>query len=172
MTLKSEAIVLAVSTRTGVFSARDLDNAVVPLDVVKQHPERIGAVYFDTDRYREVVLCNESMIASWSVGTQNITDELEAEARAIVALAAELRAAPATPELERGFASAVAIQNATPLEPNALAELAKRLRATPKPAAFEGVSTVAFPGIGVARTLRVVPRPRSTYSSYGGRGTY
>jgi hypothetical protein len=170
VTLKQDAIVLAVSSRAGTFTARDLDNRVIPLDVVTQHPERIGAVYFETDRYREMILCNESMIASWSVGTQNITDELEAEARAIVALAAELRAHPVTPELQRGFASAVAVQN-TALEPKALDELAKRLRGMPRPAALEGASTVVFPGAGTARTLRVVPKPRGTYSSFS-RGTY
>jgi len=167
VTLKKDAIVLAVSSRTRTFTARDLDNRALPLDLVMQHPERIGAVYFEAAQYREMVLCNESMIAGWSVGTQDIADEVAAEARAIAALAAELRAGPVTPELQRGFASAVAIQNIA-LEPRALDEVAKRLRAMPRPPALEGVSTVVFPGPGSARTLRVVPKPDSTYSS----GTY
>ena len=81
VTLKSEAIVLAVSSRTGTLTARNLDNRAVPLDLVMQHPERIGAVYFEAPQYREMVLCNEWIMAHWSVGTQDIADEVEAEAR-------------------------------------------------------------------------------------------
>ena len=55
----------------------------------------------------------------------------------------------------------------TALEPAALDAVAKRLRAMPRPPAFEGVSTVVFPGPGVARTLRVVPKPSRTCSSSG-----
>jgi hypothetical protein len=69
---------------TGLLSSWhifDADNREVPVADAIAHPERIGAVYFvhdaspgsfagplDRPAFREYVLCNEAMIARWSIG--------------------------------------------------------------------------------------------------------
>jgi hypothetical protein len=189
VTLKPEAIVLALSTATGTFEAHDLADRPVALDEVRAHPERIGAVYFVSIRdaaaaaglpppstsYRELVLCNEAMIAAWSVGTQDIADELAAEAAALLVLADELRTRPATAEQREGFARAIALDNDTyALDAARLEQIAAHLRVAPRPVAFEGGGNVAFPGIGPARPApRVVPTSRrGTYTTFLPRGTH
>jgi hypothetical protein len=53
----------------------DLNDKSVPLSDAVQHPERIAAVFHvrrkpdGGPRFREYIVCNESMIARWSVGT-------------------------------------------------------------------------------------------------------
>ncbi len=81
----------------------DLDDRTVPLAEVLLHPERIAAVYFMNDTpgtgyghtfagpaersgFREYVLCNEAMIAAWSIGTPRISQTLAGAADLIDAL--------------------------------------------------------------------------------------
>lgn len=187
-TLRPEAIVLALSTVTGKFEAHDLGDHAVGLDEVCAHPERIGAVYFVSScktpaakglplpgaSYREYVLCNEAMVAAWAVGTQDIVDELAAEADALSALADQVRTAAPTSDQRAGFASAIALgSDAYRLDSASLDRIVAHLRATPRPAAFEGGGDVAFPGIGPARPApRVVPPTRrGTFSTFLPRGT-
>jgi hypothetical protein len=182
VTLKPGAVVLALTTG-GRVEARDLAGALVPIVDVLAHPERLAAVYFTADpgdvapgvprppnAFREYVLCNESMIAAWSVGTQDIADELAAEIAALDALARELRAGPATPELAAGYASALALRSpAYALDPGAIEQVIAHLRAVPRPPAFEGGGDVAWPGIGVPRPPpRVVRKRTGTYGSFAG----
>lgn len=78
------------------FSFVDMNNASVPLAEVLLHPERIAAVFHvrrapdGGPKFREYIVCNETMIARWSLGT--------AYERAVVAedaaLIAELGASP------------------------------------------------------------------------------
>lgn len=57
------------------FSFVDLHNNTIAITDAVAHPERIAAVFHvrrKTDggpRFREYVVCNESMIAQWSIGT-------------------------------------------------------------------------------------------------------
>ncbi len=57
------------------FSFVDLDDKSLAVDDVLQHPERIAAVFHVRRKpkggppFREYIVCNESMIARWSVGT-------------------------------------------------------------------------------------------------------
>jgi hypothetical protein len=203
VTLKPDAVVLALSTSTAAFVARDLDNVAVPLADVIAHPERIAAIYFVSDGaagsrnlpltgsvYREYVLCNEAMIAGWSVGTDEIAHELDVEARTLETLVRYVQSSPAPRAFitrtawaavdrrdnrpERAFAAALALDSVRyRLDRDSLAALARMLRDTPKPAAFEGGGTATFPGIGPRRsTPRVVPVARGSYGgtfgSYGG----
>lgn len=66
------------------FTFVDLDNKFVSVTDVVQHPERIAAVFHvrrkpdGGPRFREYIVCNEAMIARWSVGTpheRTIVDE-------------------------------------------------------------------------------------------------
>lgn len=57
------------------FVVMDQNNKLVVLADAARHPERIGAVFHvrrkpdGGPRFREYIICNESMIARWSVGT-------------------------------------------------------------------------------------------------------
>jgi hypothetical protein len=93
-------VVLAPQALVGVFdpsAARpwrfvDLDQRDVPLARALAEPWRIGAIlhvqHADEPRYREYVLCNESMIASWSLATPAIAQVLAHDAAQLRALAA------------------------------------------------------------------------------------
>jgi hypothetical protein len=199
ITLRPESYVLALSTRDAAFTATDLKHAPVALADVAAHPERIAAVYFVSDvddpaatiprpsaTFREVVVCNESMIESWAVGTDDIASELAREAAALDKLARALHAASAPPDPiavagvwaaaadakdrrpERAYAAALALDSPNyRLDPDALAALARLLRTTPRPAALTGGGTAMFPGTGTVRPPpRVVPRSTASYSSY------
>ncbi|MCB9753319.1 MAG: hypothetical protein H6713_25545 [Myxococcales bacterium] len=71
------------------LAAVDLRGVAVPLSEVAAHPERLGAVYHARDgpraaiAFREYVLCNPAMIASWSLATPALA-ELVAEERAML----------------------------------------------------------------------------------------
>src|SRR5262249_44222107 len=79
------------------FSALGIE---LGLGEVLQHPERIAAVFHifegiqEGERtappYREYVLCNESMIASWEVDTERLRAEVAAEIDLLRRLRAEL----------------------------------------------------------------------------------
>ncbi len=187
VTLRPDAIILALSTATGAFEARSLDGAAAdPL----AHPERIAAVYFAVEperpfargiprnrsAYREYVLCNEAMVQSWTVGTGDIADALAADAAALEALAHFLTTNHAPPELAGQYAAALALDNPNyALAPATLATIARHLRETPKPAPLEGGGHAVFPGMGTARKPPRVVQPTETYaqpSSYIRPSTY
>jgi len=195
VTLKAEAIIVSLSTATGTFEARNLLNETIPLASVVAKPERIAAIYFLSDghvgtakglprptaTFREVALCNESMIESWEVGTARIHDELATNARALDAMVRYLRTMPtaaptvvadawakATPNAgpERAFAAALALDSPRyHLDHLGLAQLADQLRATPTPAPFEGRGATFTAGT-VRNPPRIVPRKMDTYATY------
>jgi hypothetical protein len=84
--LKPEAWTLVLTESSSAFQLFDADNHELPAPNALLHPERIGAVFFvndgpgrgpgstfargrmDSPAFREYVLCNESMIARWSIG--------------------------------------------------------------------------------------------------------
>lgn len=86
VTLRDEAWVVRISQDSSPTAAVDLQGRPVELAEVLAHPERIGAVHYVHDTsgargtflspqqlehgtYREYVLPNEAMIASWELGT-------------------------------------------------------------------------------------------------------
>jgi hypothetical protein len=195
VTLSDRAIVLALSTATGAFEARDMQDHGVAADDVLAHPERIAAIYFVSDAgappaahvprptttYREYILINESMIESWAAGTDDIARELAKEASELDALARFLAdrppqpfavsagwaADPATPET--AYAAALAFDNPKyRLTYKTVRRLTEILRSAPRPPAITGGGTAMFPGVGVARNPpRIVPAaPRGTYSTF------
>ncbi|MDI3289296.1 hypothetical protein [Polyangium sp. 15x6] len=104
VTLKQDAWVAVLMTSKKNLEVRDLAGKPVPIADALAHPERIAAVYFAHDTpvtgyaasmagpeervgYREYVLCNESMIESWSIRTPEIRKELLDGAAALRALA-------------------------------------------------------------------------------------
>jgi hypothetical protein len=94
-----------------VWSFRDLDGRPVPLARALAEPGRIGAILHiregkgDEPRYREYVLCNEAMIAAWSLATPAIASAINADIQKLNALAA---ASPLTGDLERIFSEVLA----------------------------------------------------------------
>ena len=89
--LKPNAIV--AHFEAGEFRFADLDGNSVPLGHVLADPSRLAAVYHVATHpesgapFREFVLCNESMIAEWSMHTPELARVLEADLRAVRALA-------------------------------------------------------------------------------------
>jgi hypothetical protein len=100
LTLRPDALWLMLDpSRVGSeFSAVDSDNRPVELSQVLSHPRQIAVVYHVRDReapraaFREYVLCNEAMIASWSVGTPEIAAEIADERALLQQLAGPLGA--------------------------------------------------------------------------------
>lgn len=187
ITLRPGAVIVALSTATGTFEARDLDDKPVLLADLVANPARIAALYFTSDAsrppaagipkptatFREYLVCNDAMIESWTVGGPELAREVEREAAALDALVAYLRGhagptrvvvpgswARAQPvdTPEAAFAAALAFDNVNyRLDPDALALLAQLLRAAPKPPLFGGQGGT-FAGIGSPRkTPRIVP---------------
>jgi hypothetical protein len=172
--LKPEAIVVGVSTTRGVFDARDMTNARVPLADVARAPERIAAIYFESVRsgvppapipqprasYREYALCNEAMIESWSAGTPDIARELVDEA-ALLDAAAE---AFGDARVMRAYYEALALRSKAYTSTGAPAAIAKLLRAAPMPAALHAKSTATFAGVGAPRAQpNVAPTWQGSY---------
>lgn len=75
------------------FAAVDLQGVAVPVGELLAAPERLGAVYHVRDGprdevpFREYVLCNEAMIAAWSVATPEIRAQVDADTELVNALA-------------------------------------------------------------------------------------
>ena len=109
--LKPEAWIVVLATSKPEMEVIDLEGRPVATADVLAHPSRIAVVYFVHDNpvtgyaasmagpeerlgYREYVVCNESMIASYSVRTAEIGGELADEAKLLEDLAAHLRAHP------------------------------------------------------------------------------
>jgi hypothetical protein len=103
--LRPDAWIGRIDTAMLTWRFFDLDDRPVSTASVLAHPERLAAVYFvqvpEAERHRdanlagmsplghrEFVLCNESMIASWSVGTREIRNAVD-DAISVVLLASE-----------------------------------------------------------------------------------
>ena len=187
VTLRPEAIVLALSTATGTFEAFALDGTRV--DHID--PPRIAALYFVSDAtrpaargvpapqttYREYVLCNESMIESWEVGTADVRATLDHDANVVDEMARYLRGHPGVPPLADtwrasgpasgiapAYAAALALDSPSYRDPAHLATLARDLR-VPAAAAASGKPTSTFPGVGAARPAPHGPT-NATYGTY------
>jgi hypothetical protein len=171
--LKPTAWIAVLRTSRLGWDIVDLDDRPVELAEVLLHPERIAAVHFIHDApgsgsyrtsagpleraaFREYVVCNESMIASWSTGTDAIAAEIGAEADALAAFARHLRKHPARAESLVAWNARIALEvwpsTSVPLAPETTYE-----------------ATLAFPNQGylpdaeallaLAEALRkVVPR--------------
>jgi hypothetical protein len=185
ITLKADAIVLAVTTAKGTFEARTLDNQpVATID-----PAKIAAVYFvgnstqgvfdihpPTVSYREYIVVNESMIESWEVDTGELKARLADDADLVDDVARYLAAHPRAqlPDLLdawRGnwtgnvrtagvlgaYASALALDSPFYRDPKQLAQLATALRQR-SGTPMSGRPTAQFPGVGPRRPPpRIVP---------------
>jgi len=74
------------------FSFVDLNNAPVATSEVLLHPERIAAVFHvrrkpdGGPKFREYIVCNETMVARWSVGTAHEQTIVAEDAALIAAL--------------------------------------------------------------------------------------
>lgn len=112
VSLKPEAWIVVFHTSKPEMLVIDMENRPVASADALAHPERIAAVYFEHDdpvtgyaastagmlersAYREYVLINESMIASYAVNTEETQKELLRSADAIDAIAAHLKRHPA-----------------------------------------------------------------------------
>lgn len=73
------------------FLFRDAHGSTIAIGDVLAHPEMIGAIFHvRTDTavpFREYVVCNATMLASWSVSTPQIRAKLDAELATIAAVA-------------------------------------------------------------------------------------
>lgn len=148
--LAADAIVLALAGTA--FTAHDLSDAPIDLAIALAHPERIAAVYFDSGSFREYIVCNESMIASYTVGTDEIRDVALAEAAALEALADKI-ATTIPPDLAADYQRALALPNPSyNLTTQNLQRIAMHLRGLPRPHAIEGGGRTAWAGIGQPRT--------------------
>lgn len=196
ITLKPDAIILAISTTTAVFEARNLLNEVVPLANVLARPEKIAAIYFVSDvaaklapglpkptaSFREFAVCNESMIESWEVGTPEIAKLLADEAKALEVLAKHLDTLDEPPKLGVTETWPRAIANASPavaygsalaldsplykLDKSVLRGIAQRLRDAPKPTAFGRQTATTFTPGPARKPPRIVQRYNPTYASF------
>jgi hypothetical protein len=190
ITLRDDAWIVHLSTATGAFTVHDQRDAIVPIDQVLASPHRIAAIYFVSDRtqptaaglppamttFREYALCNESMIASWEVGTARVMREVEESAATVDAIVrwataskVLLTAPPSVAWTTPGSGPAAAYQRALALhslyyEPQELPALASRLRATPRPAAFEATPSVTFVPGTARKPPRIVRHGDSTFA--------
>lgn len=94
-----------------IWSFRDLDGRPVPLARALADPGRIGAILHvrdgegDEPRYREYVICNEAMIAAWSLATPAIARAVSDEIKKLEALAEAL---PLPADIERIYSEVIA----------------------------------------------------------------
>ncbi|APR84986.1 Hypothetical protein A7982_10335 [Minicystis rosea] len=113
--LKSDAWIAKLQVSTKEWSVVDLDEHPVAIEEVLRAPQRLAAVYFVQDdtsparvggtfgrkperpAYREYVVCNESMIERWSVGTEEIARELVAEVEMLSLLRPRMSDKPGEP---------------------------------------------------------------------------
>jgi len=153
ITLKPEAWIVAMYSSNPAFEVFDLEGRKIPNKDALAHPERIAAVYFEHDQpargyaasiagpeeraaYREYIVCNESMVASWSTRTDAIRKEITDSADALEALAKNLAERPPSPREMTGNAGTWSFK--VPLETWRLAN------PTPSPlSAYE--TSIAFP---------------------------
>lgn len=195
ITLRDDAWIAKLSAATGDFVIHDRDDAIVPLDRVLASPQRIAAIYFVSDAsirtpkgwpraiasYREYVVCNEAMIASWEIGTARVADEAARSAALIDAVARwieadEIEVTPFTrkvPEAWLGNGAGPIAQYQVGLALDSIhyeltvprmRALANQLRDTPKPPAIERVPSVAFVPGPARKPPRIVTRGDITYA--------
>lgn len=214
VTLKPEAWVVILTTSGGPMRGVDLQGRGVPNTDLLAHPERVGAVYFVHDDagaggrgttagalaragYREIVLCNESMIARYGVGTTAELGAVAASVKAVQATLAYVEALPPAiwdtdsvdawnrraarewrtprPEVNADpldvYDAALAMPNESYApEPKRLRALLERLNQLPRPEralAFTHEPTVKF----VAADAKVPKPPLPTKVSKPGRPT-
>jgi hypothetical protein len=196
ITLKPNAWIARVLTHYSAVEVVDLDGNPVSIAEVKQHPERLAAIYFansgqsyaggtyavSTGRpaYREYVICNESMVERWAVGTEEIARVIQDEIAALEAYRAHLAQQPQRnvdivefgkrvvrqwnnpnppPDPDAAYAGALAFPNTSYLpEERAIAAILERLKALPRPrVTLEHRPTVTF---SRAATQRRLPAPK------------
>jgi hypothetical protein len=185
ITLKPDAWIAKLTASRPGWEIVDLEDRPVPEAEALKNPARIAAVYFVNDVYaprrrgsfadtgggsafREFVICNESMVDSWSAGTDEIAHEIEAGAGALEALARHRDRHPPAPidvdewnrrvagsvwtggdplaSPERLYEAALAFPNDNYVPTAAVARtLAKKLRALPRAGALTHRPKVAFP---------------------------
>ncbi|HRI63112.1 MAG TPA: hypothetical protein PK156_02710 [Polyangium sp.] len=152
--LKDESLLLKLDPlQHEPFLAVNQKNEPVPIADVVEHPEHIGAVLhmrYKADggpRFREYIICNEAMIARWSVGTvreraivaeeaQLIADLLQSPIVSMLTAEAKLEAAtvwariPDKPTLLDAWRAAVAFDSPKyKPEPKTLGTIAASLAA-------------------------------------------
>jgi hypothetical protein len=97
------------------FSFIDMNNQPVALADALQHPEKIAAVFHvrlkpeGGPKFREYIVCNESMIARWSLGTAHERTIVTQDAALIADLLASPLLSAATNEAQLDAASAWAV---------------------------------------------------------------
>lgn len=155
VTLKPEAWVAMYRTSLRTWEVRDMSGAVIPTDELFKRPDRLAAVHFVHDAismpnntgatvrasagdgreaYREYVLCNESMIESWSVATESILTHLSASADLLDATAKYFEQHPPPAQREDRWNAHVAMIVWTSLVPaTAAKELYEASLAFPNP---------------------------------------
>jgi hypothetical protein len=91
-------------TRPDAFDLRDLDERPVPLGEILASPARLAAVLHvragdgTPVAHREYVLCNESMVAEWSLATTAVREAIAEDGALLDTLArADLPTGPAAP---------------------------------------------------------------------------
>jgi hypothetical protein len=131
VTLKPNAWIAMYRTSTQTWEVRDLQGEIVASAELLKRPDRIAAVHFVHDSvtpppatgaivlapvsgdgraaYREYVLCNESMIESWSVGTDRVATEITAGADVVEAAAKYFEARPPPPQRDDRWNAHVAL---------------------------------------------------------------
>jgi len=184
--LRPNAVIASFDAREPVpFRFSDLDGNEVPLGRVVADPSTLAAVYHvgknpeTGDEYREFVLCNESMIAEWSVGTEAIARALEVDRTLVKTLStAGLEDVGASPSwshaepssVEDSYGATLAFDTARhrPTREN-LENLAKLLELGPQGPPLVVTPTVAFaattphpppvpplpPGFGVKKRIYI-----------------
>ena len=103
----------------------DMDGRAVPLARALADPSRLGAVFHvrrdEEPAFREIVLCNEATIESWSIATPFVDATLREDARAVRRLA-ETIGAVVPPDYETARAFGVGHYDATAANLEAIAE--------------------------------------------------
>jgi hypothetical protein len=211
--LKPEAWTAKLTTGAPGWEVFDADNGRVDPAEAARHPERIGAVYFVQDTpasgyghtnagpqeraaYREYVLCNESMIESWSIGADAVAPAVSASADLIERLASELPPGEtvATPldtwnadvahtvwpgpallaPLQRTYEAALTFPNPSyVLTPGRMTALARSLRAAPQHGPSLTHTPKAAPPVASGSVLpppipRQGPAQQGTWARRGG----
>jgi len=133
VTLRPEAWVASFSQR-GQLVVYDANDAIVPIDIAAASPERIGAIYFESESsentnycgtfsqgavaFREFVLGNLQMVQSWSLATPEISARLEADIAALQAFSTYLACRELPPaQAEWSSAAQCAVRGETSIDP-------------------------------------------------------
>lgn len=96
--------------RRGRLSAIDSSNMGVSVADVLSHPERLAGLFFHKDAevggpscgtfsaggngYREFIVCNETMIAEWSLGTDTIRERVQTDIARLETFLTRIRSCP------------------------------------------------------------------------------